>query len=56
MSIFGVILVRIREIADQNNTEYGHFLHSEIQLYLMIVFRKVFQISPVNSIVVFLAY
>ena len=36
MSVFGVILVRIflysvrmRENADQNNPEYGHFLLSE---------------------------
>ena len=28
--VFGVVLVRLQENADQNNSEYGHFLHSEI--------------------------
>ena len=28
MFVFGVILVRMRENADQNNSEYGHFLRS----------------------------
>ena len=28
VSIFAVILVRMRENADQNNSEYGHFLRS----------------------------
>ena len=27
--VFGVVLVRLRENADQNNSEYGHFLHSD---------------------------
>ena len=28
MSVFGVILVRIQENADQNTSEYGHFSRS----------------------------
>ena len=28
MSVFGVILVRMRENSDQNNSEHGHFLRS----------------------------
>ena len=30
VSVFGDILVGMRENADQNNSEYGHFLCSEI--------------------------
>ena len=29
MSLFRVILVRMRENSDQNNSKYGHFLRSE---------------------------
>ena len=29
MSVFGFIMVRIFLHLDQNNTEYGHFLHGE---------------------------
>ena len=29
VSVFGVILVRMRENADQNNSEYGQFLCSD---------------------------
>ena len=28
--------VRMRENADQNNSEYGHFLHSDIYIYIYI--------------------
>ena len=41
MSVFGIILVRIRENADQNNSEYGHFLH-----------RVEFEISPLFGLCV----
>ena len=27
--VFGVVLVWLRENAEQNNSEYGHFLHSD---------------------------
>ena len=30
VSVFGIILVRMRENADQNNTECGHFSRCEI--------------------------
>ena len=29
VSAFGVVLVPLRENPDQNNSEYGHFLHSD---------------------------
>ena len=50
VSVFGVILVRIflysvrmREIADQNNSEYGNLLRSAI--YNIFLFLKYFRIS-----------
>ena len=35
MSVFGVILVRSQENADQNNSEYGHILRSVNSLIFM---------------------
>ena len=32
MSVFGVVLVRMQENRDQNNSEYGHFLRSALHL------------------------
>ena len=50
VSVFGVILVRIfpysvrmRENADQNNSEYGNLLRSAI--YNIFLFLKYFRIS-----------
>ena len=50
VSVFGVILVRIfpysvrmRENADQNNSEYGNLLRSAI--YSIFLFLKYFRIS-----------
>ena len=44
-SVFGVFLVRMRENTDQKNSEYGHFLRSDVFLeqmnpfYLSVAFH-----------------
>ena len=42
VSIFGVILVRMQENTGQNNSEYRHFLHSELiaSFQLLIIAGK----------------
>ena len=39
MSVFGVILLRMRENAEQNNSEYGHFSRSEVLILDFSGFR-----------------
>ena len=36
VSVFGVVLVRMRENMDQNNSEYGHFSCTEYFLNFLI--------------------